>query len=229
VVAAVGPRYRALILLATFSSLRWSELAALTVHDIDLDACTVRVTRELNHHWGGYSFGPPKSRAGRRVVDFADLIVPDLRKHLDVLPDGAPLVFTSPTDSPLVNSKLPGARAAAHARGRRPGRYPLPRPAPYRHHFTAEAGANPKELMARMGHASPRAALIYLHSSGKRQWQLADAVGKAAGRAAGAGERIRTADHPLFRRNPMVAECRLVWLNRLSSWSDCRLRTAGVG
>jgi integrase len=32
---AVGPRYRALILLATFTSLRWAELAALTPHDID--------------------------------------------------------------------------------------------------------------------------------------------------------------------------------------------------
>jgi hypothetical protein len=46
--------------------------------------------------------------------------------------------------------------------------------------FTADAGANPKELMARMGHDSPRAALIYLHSSGERQRTLADAVSKAA-------------------------------------------------
>ena len=38
---AVGPCYRALILLATFTSLRWAELAALTPHDIDIEACTV--------------------------------------------------------------------------------------------------------------------------------------------------------------------------------------------
>jgi hypothetical protein len=56
--------------------------------------------------WGGYSFGPLKPRAGRRVVDFADLIVPDLHKHLHALPDGAPLVFTSPTGSPVVNSSF---------------------------------------------------------------------------------------------------------------------------
>jgi integrase len=31
--------------------------------------------------------------------------------------------------------------------------------------FTANAGANTKELMVRMGHDSERAALIYLHSS----------------------------------------------------------------
>jgi integrase len=42
---AVGLRYRALILLAAFTSLRWTELAELRPGDIDLDACTVRVTR----------------------------------------------------------------------------------------------------------------------------------------------------------------------------------------
>lgn len=35
--------------------------------------------------------------------------------------------------------------------------------------LTANAGANLKELMARMGHDSERAALIYLHSSGPRR------------------------------------------------------------
>jgi hypothetical protein len=34
--------------------------------------------------------------------------------------------------------------------------------------------------MVQMGHDSERAALIYLHSSDKRQGALADAVGKAA-------------------------------------------------
>ena len=83
---AVDPRYRALILLATFASLRWAELAALTPHDIDTEACTVRVTRQINYPpGGGHSFGPPKSRAGRRVVSFPDLIAPDLRAHLDGL------------------------------------------------------------------------------------------------------------------------------------------------
>jgi integrase len=46
--------------------------------------------------------------------------------------------------------------------------------------LTANAGANPKELMARMGHDSERAALIYLHSSADRQRMLADEVGRMA-------------------------------------------------
>ena len=36
-------RYRALVLLATFASLRWGEATALRRCDLDLDARTVRV------------------------------------------------------------------------------------------------------------------------------------------------------------------------------------------
>jgi integrase len=36
-------RYRALVLLATFASLRWGEVIALRRCDLDLDRCTVRV------------------------------------------------------------------------------------------------------------------------------------------------------------------------------------------
>jgi len=47
---------------------------------------------------GGYSYGPPKSAAGRRIVVVPSIIVPDLLRHLSTFP--APhndaLVFTSP-------------------------------------------------------------------------------------------------------------------------------------
>jgi hypothetical protein len=90
--------------------------------------------------------------------------------------------------------------------------------------FTADAGANLKELMARMGHDSPRAALIYLHSSVERQRAWLKRSARLLGlnwpspsarrlshlargrhettmtvRKTRAGERIRTADHPLTR------------------------------
>ena len=150
---AVGLRYRALILLAAFSSLRWGELAALRPEDIDLDACTVRVTRQLNKPGAAPVFGPPKSRAGRRVVDFADLIVPDLRKHLRAVPPGA-LAFTSPEGAALSNTNFRRrvwvpALAAVGLEGvhihdlRHTG-----------NQFTANAGANTRELMVRMGHDS---------------------------------------------------------------------------
>jgi integrase len=171
-------RYRALILLATFASLRWAELAALTPHDIDLDACTVRVTRQISYPpGGGHFFGPPKSRADRRVVSFPDLIVPDIRAHLDGLGQAAALVFTSPDGRPLRHSNfyrrawMPALAASGlvgtHFHDLRHAG----------NQFIADAGANPCELMARMGHDSARAALIYLHSSAERQRVLADEVG----------------------------------------------------
>jgi integrase len=46
--------------------------------------------------------------------------------------------------------------------------------------LTANAGANLRELMERMGHSSSRAVLIYLHSTSARQRTLADALGDLA-------------------------------------------------
>ena len=64
------------------------------------------MTRQLYYHGAGYSFGPPKSRAGLRVVAFPELIVPDVRKHLGWLPTSAALVFASSTGSPLSHSNF---------------------------------------------------------------------------------------------------------------------------
>ncbi len=46
--------------------------------------------------------------------------------------------------------------------------------------FTADAGANLRELMERMGHSTTKAALVYLHSTSARQRAIADAVSKRA-------------------------------------------------
>ena len=47
-------------------------------------------------------------------------------------------------------------------------------------HLTATSGANLSELMARMGHSSTRAALIYLHSTDGRQREIAKALNQLA-------------------------------------------------
>jgi integrase len=190
---AIGLRYRALILLATFASLRWAELAALRPEDIDLDACTVRVTRQIDYlPGGGHSFGPPKSKAGRRVVPFPDLIVPDLRKYLAGLDPSAVLVFTSPEGAPLRHSNF-------YRRAWMPALKTVGLKGVHLHdlrhtgnQFSADAGANIRELMERMGHDSTRAALIYLHSSAERQRAIADQVGKNAKAALGKSKRSGT-------------------------------------
>ena len=63
-----NPRYKALILLATFASLRWGEAIALRRCDIDLAAGTVSIRRQYIELGTGHALGPPKSRAGFRTV-----------------------------------------------------------------------------------------------------------------------------------------------------------------
>jgi integrase len=180
---AVGQRYQGLVLLAMFSSLRWGELAGLRRCDIDLEARTVRVTRQLTEiRGGGQQFGPPKSKAGRRTVPIPELIIPVIQWHLNCFAqDGDDsLVFTSPSGIPLQHSRfrqriwVPALNAAGltgvHFHDLRHTGNTL----------AASAGASLRELMDRMGHDSERAALIYLHGSDARQQAIADTLDKIA-------------------------------------------------
>jgi integrase len=173
------PRYRALILLAVFGCLRWGELAALRRMDIDLATRTVRIERTLTELRGnGQVFGPPKTDAGHRTVAFPDFIVSDLTSHLAqfTAPEADALVFTSPTGTPLRPSNF---RRRTWAKAIEAARLPAIHFHDLRHTgntLTAEAGANLRELMERMGHSSTRAAMIYLHSTSERQRALADTL-----------------------------------------------------
>ncbi|MGH3157171.1 MAG: tyrosine-type recombinase/integrase [Streptosporangiaceae bacterium] len=90
------------------------------------------------------------------------------------------LVFTSPTGTPLRHSNFRRRNwlAAVEAVGLTGIHFHDLRHAG--NTLTAEAGANLRELMERMGHSSTKAALVYLHSTSERQRTLADAVGKLA-------------------------------------------------
>jgi integrase len=170
--------HRALILLACFCGLRWGELAGLQHADINCDHRTVRIARQLCEVAGRPPFlAPPKSDAGKRTVSMPSMIVADVSVHLDAftMSEAEALVFTSPHGKPL-----------RHPNFRRGVWYPALATTGLDVHFhdlrhtgnqlTADAGANLRELMERIGHSSSRAALIYLHSTGDRQRQLAETV-----------------------------------------------------
>ena len=61
--------------------------------------------------------------------------------------------------------------------------------------MAASQGASLRELMERMGHSSPRAALIYQHATRERDEAIAAGMGKVlvrlAGRQRQAGDRAR--------------------------------------
>jgi len=109
--------------------------------DLDLDARTVRVTRQLTElRGGGHQFGPPKSKAGLRTVPIPELIIPIIRWHL--------ACFALDGDEGLTAAGL----KCVHFHDLRHTGNTL----------AANADANLRELMDRMGHDSVPAALIYL-------------------------------------------------------------------
>ena len=170
-----------LVLLAVFGSLRWGELAALRRSDVDIQAHIVRVVRQLSEpRGGGFAFGPPKSDAGKRVVPIPEVITADLALPLVTFaaPGEDGLIFTSSEGPPLRRSNfcrrawLPALCAA----GLPPARFH-----DLRHtgnQLTANAGANLRELMDRMGHSTTRAAMVYLHGSDERQQASAEALSR---------------------------------------------------
>jgi len=105
----VPPRYRAMLLLATFANLRFGELAGLRRNQVDLNVCTVHVavsTAEMGD--GRLIDDDPKSKAGRRTVAFPKEIVPELKWHMECFAqtgdDG--LVFIGPKGGRLRRSNF---------------------------------------------------------------------------------------------------------------------------
>jgi integrase len=173
-------RYRAMLLLATFASLRFGELAALHRSDIDLGRCSVRVARSLVQMNDGELFeDEPKSRSGRRVVSFPREIAPELRWHLERFVEPGPdsLVFVGPKGGRLRRSNFRDIWITARDGAGLPGLHLHD----LRHTgntMAAATGASLRELMERMGHSSPRAALIYQHATRERDEAIAAAMGE---------------------------------------------------
>lgn len=162
-------RFRALVLLAAFASLRWGEVTALCRADLDLKARTVRVRAAYSERsTGELVLGLPKSKAGRRVVGIPEAIVPALREHLRVFVGSKPdaLVFPGVEGGPLRRSNF--NKIAVWPYAVRAVGVPGLHFHDLRHtgnHFAATSGAGLRDLMARMGHDSERAAMIYQHAS----------------------------------------------------------------
>jgi integrase len=159
-------RYRALVLLATFAQLRLGELAGLTRDRLDLTACEVRITAA-------------KSSAGNRTVIVPAEIVSEMREHLrfHAAHGSKGLVFIGPKGGVLRRNNFnPIWRKACVAAG-----VPDAHFHDLRHTggtLAATTGATIKELMARLGHSSPRAAMIYQHATRDRDKTIADGLGQ---------------------------------------------------
>jgi integrase len=176
----VPVRYRALILLATFADMRWGELAGLRRENIDLAACEVKITEELvQPNKGPLFFDTPKSQAGKRTVAFPEEIAGEIRWHLDRFgqPGAKGLVFIGPRGGMLRRGNF---QREVWIKAREAVGLPHLHIHDLRHTggtLSAATGATLKELMARLGHADVRAAMIYQHATRDRDRLIAQGLG----------------------------------------------------
>ena len=104
---AVAGKWRPLIITAAFTGMRASELRALDWDHVDLKAGVIRVRRRVDA-WG--TFGPPKSKAGKRDIPLPSLVVKMLREWRLACPQGddnkLDLVFPSATGGVLAHAVI---------------------------------------------------------------------------------------------------------------------------
>jgi integrase len=78
----IDARHRALVLVAAYGGLRIWELAGLRRRRVDLLRGTVDVAEIVVEARGELYMGPPKTRAGRRIVTLPRAVVEELAEHL---------------------------------------------------------------------------------------------------------------------------------------------------
>jgi len=133
------------------------ELAGLRRRRVDLLHGTVQVAEIVVEVGGVLHIGPPKTRASRRTVGLPRFVAEELADHLADPADPADpeaFVFTAPQGGPL---RVTGFRARVWRPATRAAGLDGLRIHDLRHTAVAlwiAAGANPKEVAARAGHAS---------------------------------------------------------------------------
>ncbi|WP_327088461.1 tyrosine-type recombinase/integrase [Nonomuraea sp. NBC_01738] len=128
---------------------------------------------------GEMRLGPPKSRAGRRMISIPSAIVPALADHLKHFVD-------EDEDSFLFLGKRGAFLRGGNFRREAKWAEALKEMGLTGLHFhdlrhtgntlAAQSGASLADLKARMGHDSDRAALIYQHATRDADQKIADAL-----------------------------------------------------
>ena len=178
---SITPRYRAAVLLAAWCGLRRGEVLGLRPADVDLVAGTVTVRRnrvELLENNRAAFDAEPKTDAGRRTVVIPPHVMPVLAEHMATWagPDRA---FVGRDGRPMRGDAIRQAFDRARRKAGMPG---------FRFHdlrhtgqtLAAATGATVKDLMRRLGHASPVASYRYLHAVDGRDAEIATALSALA-------------------------------------------------
>jgi integrase len=183
------PRYRLLVLLTAFCSLRWGEVSALRHCDVAEDGSWVRVSVAHTGVPGrGIVVGSPKSRAGLRTVVVPKAIRPDLVEHLRerVGQGSSALVFTGDQGRAIRRTNFAQRvkwTATVEKLGMKGVHFHDLRHAG--NVWAAQTKVSTRDLMARMGHDDMRAALIYQRATQDAADRIADGLSAMADRHRG--------------------------------------------
>jgi integrase len=177
IVTAMPPRYRLMVPLAAWCQLRFGEITELRRADVDLRAGIIRVRRGVARTDSGRVVKDPKSEAGKRDVSIPPHLMPLVAEHLiEHAGRGQDaLLFPAASGGHMAPSSL---YAVYHPAREAAGRPDL-RFHDLRHTgatLAAATGATLAELMRRLGHSTPDAAMIYQHATDDRDAAIAAAL-----------------------------------------------------
>lgn len=169
IVVEMPEHLRLMVLLAAWCALRFGELSELRRKDVDPKAGVLHIRRGATWVDGEITIGPPKSEAGVRDVAIPPHLMPAVRAHLrDHAQRGQDgLLFPSQRGHNVTSATLYASWWPARAAAGRPDL----RFHDLRHTgavLAASTGATLAELMARLGHTTPAAALRYQHAAAGR-------------------------------------------------------------
>lgn len=178
-VSEMPEQYRAMTLLACWGALRFGELIELRRRDIDIEDGVIRVRRAAVRVGGGWEVGKPKSDAGIRDVSLPPHVLPAVEEHLakHVAAKRDALLFPAKSGGHLQPSTLYRHFYKAREKAKRPDL----RWHDLRHSgavLAARTGATLAELMQRLGHSTPQAAMRYQHAAQGRDRQIAALMSK---------------------------------------------------
>ncbi|MGA5540796.1 tyrosine-type recombinase/integrase [Mycobacterium sp. NPDC051198] len=189
--------YQAMILLAGWCALRFGELTELRRKDVVLNTSTddagnpvhsgvIRIERAVVRVNGGFQVTTPKSDAGTRDVAIPPHLVPVLRDHLAVHVDTKQDALLFPAvhvDGEDQKHLAPATLYRQFYKARAAADRPDLRFHDLRHSgavLAAQTGATLAELMARLGHSTPQAAMRYQHAAQARDQAIAAALSQIA-------------------------------------------------
>lgn len=194
-VTEMPDKLQAMVLLASWCALRFGELVELRRRDIDAADKQVNVTRAAVRVDGGWVIGDPKSDAGIRTVAIPPHIWPQIERHLTkhVEPGRDALLFPAANGGHLQPSTFNRHYYKARTKAGRPDL----RLHDCRHTgatLAAQTGATLAELMARLGHSTPQAAMRYQHAAAGRDQVIANDLSKLAATAKKAAAAAKKAE-----------------------------------